>query len=96
MSEGTIRPWESSYYQIWLTPPLDDHYTSLVERILLMYFSCSTDSGLLYTFGDGRHGKLGLEEENFINQFSPTLCTRFLKYNVQSVSKCVTGELSHP
>uniref|UniRef100_A0A3Q4MCZ5 Retinitis pigmentosa GTPase regulator n=1 Tax=Neolamprologus brichardi TaxID=32507 RepID=A0A3Q4MCZ5_NEOBR len=42
--------------------------------------------GLLYTFGDGRHGKLGLGEENFINQFSPTLCTRFLQYAVQSVS----------
>ncbi|XP_039462719.1 X-linked retinitis pigmentosa GTPase regulator-like isoform X3 [Oreochromis aureus] len=39
--------------------------------------------GLLYTFGDGRHGKLGLGEENFTNQFKPTLCLRFLKYNVQ-------------
>ncbi|MBN3299503.1 RPGR regulator, partial [Amia calva] len=44
-----------------------------------------TDNGLLYTFGDGRHGKLGHGEENFTNQFKPTLCSRFLKYTVQSV-----------
>lgn len=49
--------------------------------------SSSIDSGLLYTFGDGRHGKLGLGEENYTNQFSPTLCTRFLKYTVELVSK---------
>ncbi|XP_071015702.1 uncharacterized protein [Oncorhynchus clarkii lewisi] len=45
-----------------------------------------SDNGLLYTFGDGRHGKLGLGEENFTNQFKPTLCPRFLKYNVQAVT----------
>ncbi|KAG7215669.1 hypothetical protein INR49_022024 [Caranx melampygus] len=43
-----------------------------------------TDGGLLYTFGDGRHGKLCLGEENFTNQFKPTLCPRFLKYSVQA------------
>ncbi|RVE75187.1 hypothetical protein OJAV_G00014280 [Oryzias javanicus] len=45
-----------------------------------------TDGGLLYTFGDGRHGKLALGEENFTNQFKPTLCPRFLDCNVQAVS----------
>lgn len=41
--------------------------------------------GLLYTFGDGRHGKLGLGDENFTNQFKPTLSSRFLKHSVQAV-----------
>lgn len=49
-----------------------------------MFFQ-SSDEGLLYTFGDGRHGKLGLGEENFANQFKPTLCPRFLEYHVQLV-----------
>uniref|UniRef100_A0A8C5M1L0 X-linked retinitis pigmentosa GTPase regulator n=1 Tax=Leptobrachium leishanense TaxID=445787 RepID=A0A8C5M1L0_9ANUR len=42
--------------------------------------------GLLYTFGDDRHGKLGLGGENFTNQFVPTFCSNFLKYTVQSVA----------
>ncbi|KAM6448291.1 X-linked retinitis pigmentosa GTPase regulator isoform 2-T2 [Liasis olivaceus] len=45
-----------------------------------------TDNGLMYTFGDGRHGKLGLGEENYTNQFVPTLCSNFLRFTVHLVA----------
>ncbi|XP_072812784.1 X-linked retinitis pigmentosa GTPase regulator isoform X6 [Vicugna pacos] len=45
-----------------------------------------TDIGLMYTFGDGRHGKLGLGLENFTNQFVPTLCSNFLRFIIQLVA----------
>ncbi|XP_011798026.1 PREDICTED: X-linked retinitis pigmentosa GTPase regulator [Colobus angolensis palliatus] len=54
------------------------------------YISCGenhtaliTDIGLMYTFGDGRHGKLGLGLENFTNHFIPTLCSNFLRFIVK-------------
>uniref|UniRef100_A0A8D0TCN9 X-linked retinitis pigmentosa GTPase regulator n=1 Tax=Sus scrofa TaxID=9823 RepID=A0A8D0TCN9_PIG len=59
----------------------------------ISYISCGenhtaliTDLGLMYTFGDGRHGKLGLGLENFTNQFIPTLCSNFLRFIVQLVA----------
>uniref|UniRef100_A0ABM5FY53 X-linked retinitis pigmentosa GTPase regulator isoform X1 n=2 Tax=Pogona vitticeps TaxID=103695 RepID=A0ABM5FY53_9SAUR len=45
-----------------------------------------TENGLMYTFGDGRHGKLGLGEENYTNHFVPTLCSNFMRYTVHSVA----------
>ncbi|XP_020835287.1 X-linked retinitis pigmentosa GTPase regulator isoform X3 [Phascolarctos cinereus] len=45
-----------------------------------------SDTGHMYTFGDGRHGKLGLGQENFTNQFVPTLCSNFLKFIVRLVA----------
>uniref|UniRef100_A0A3Q3E2P0 X-linked retinitis pigmentosa GTPase regulator n=1 Tax=Labrus bergylta TaxID=56723 RepID=A0A3Q3E2P0_9LABR len=71
-----------------LPKTLEHFYDSSIKHIACgeNHTAVITDDGLLYTFGDGRHGKLGIGEENFFNRFSPTLCTRFLKYNVQSVS----------
>uniref|UniRef100_A0A2K5HJK3 X-linked retinitis pigmentosa GTPase regulator n=1 Tax=Colobus angolensis palliatus TaxID=336983 RepID=A0A2K5HJK3_COLAP len=57
------------------------------------YISCGenhtalvTDIGLMYTFGDGRHRKLGLGLENFTNHFIPTLCSNFLRFIVKLVA----------
>ncbi|KAF6390746.1 retinitis pigmentosa GTPase regulator [Rhinolophus ferrumequinum] len=59
----------------------------------IIYVSCGenhtaliTDIGLIYTFGNGRYGKLGLGMENFTNQFIPTLCSSFLKFMVELVA----------
>ncbi|NXL99042.1 RPGR regulator, partial [Tyrannus savana] len=45
-----------------------------------------TENGLMFTFGDGRHGKLGFGEESFTNLFDPTLCYNFLKFIVLLVA----------
>lgn len=59
----------------------------------IIYVSCGenhtaliTDIGLIYTFGNGQYGKLGLGMENFANQFIPTLCSSFLKFMVELVA----------
>ncbi|XP_054471754.1 X-linked retinitis pigmentosa GTPase regulator-like [Anoplopoma fimbria] len=75
-------------FEVHLPKPLEHFCNSSIKQVACgeNHTAVVTNSGLLYTFGDGRHGKLGLGEENFINQFSPTICTRFLKYSVQLVS----------
>ncbi|KAK9537784.1 hypothetical protein VZT92_005365 [Zoarces viviparus] len=71
-----------------LPKPLEHFCNSGIKQVACgeNHTAVITNSGLLYTFGDGRHGKLGLGVENFINQFSPTLCAHFLKHRVQLVS----------
>lgn len=46
--------------------------------------SLVTDNGILFTFGDGRHGKLCLDVETLTNHYTPALCGRFKDYEVLS------------
>ncbi|XP_012585726.1 PREDICTED: X-linked retinitis pigmentosa GTPase regulator [Condylura cristata] len=70
-------------------PKVVDH----VKDQKIRYISCGenhtaliTDMGRLYTFGDGRHGKLGLGLENFTNQFVPTSSPNFLRFVIHLVA----------
>ena len=40
----------------------------------------------MYTFGDGRHGKLALGEESFSNQFQPSAVERFVNFTIDQVN----------
>ncbi|XP_047457070.1 X-linked retinitis pigmentosa GTPase regulator [Mugil cephalus] len=75
-------------FELHLPKPLEHFCDSGIRHISCgeNHTAVTTSSGQLYTFGDSRHGKLGLGEENFINQFSPMPCTRFHQYNVHAVS----------
>ena len=53
--------------------------------IMMSNFPFFSDKGVLFTFGNGRHGKLGLGEENFANQFKPSAVTRFGAFTVERV-----------
>ncbi|XP_078001556.1 X-linked retinitis pigmentosa GTPase regulator-like isoform X2 [Glandiceps talaboti] len=48
--------------------------------------SVITEKGAMYSFGDGRHGKLALSEEDFCNIFKPCRVSRFNQFEVQQVS----------
>ena len=44
------------------------------------------DKGELFTFGDGRHGKLGQGDESFSNLFKPAKVQRLNEFAVLHVS----------
>lgn len=76
--------------------PPDAAFSSTFAAKYLILNVFISECGLLYTFGDGRHGKLALGDEYFANQFKPTLCPRFLKNNVQAVGfSIVSISLNH-
>lgn len=59
----------------------------------IIYISCGenhtafiTETGLLYTFGNGQYGKLGPGMENVTDQFAPTLCYNFLRFMAELVA----------
>uniref|UniRef100_T1IUG2 X-linked retinitis pigmentosa GTPase regulator n=1 Tax=Strigamia maritima TaxID=126957 RepID=T1IUG2_STRMM len=72
-----------------LTPKL----VSGLEHLKLTDVECGENhvavisaNGTLFVFGDGSHGKLGLDNENFSNQFWPAKVLNFKGYAVEKVS----------
>lgn len=53
----------------------------------------TTDKGELFTFGDGRHGKLGQGDESFSNLFKPAKVQRLQEFTVFHVSFVVVNLL---
>ena len=60
--------------------------------------SVVSNSGQLFTFGDGRHGKLCLDTETLSNHYTPVLSPRFRGFNVISAhcGGCHTMVLAQP
>lgn len=63
--------------------------TPIFSFCTVCFSVCYSDDGVLYTFGDNRHGKLALGEENFANQFRPTVVYRFDNMSAECVRKTV-------
>lgn len=60
-------------------------YTDNLSYIYVWIFDY-VEKGQLYTFGDGRHAKLGLDHECYSNQYFPERSKRFSKFIVTQVS----------
>lgn len=60
--------------------------------------SVVSSGGQLFTFGDGRHGKLCLDSETLSNHYTPVLSTRFRDYKVLSAhcGGCHTMVVAQP
>lgn len=60
--------------------------------------SVVSSSGQLFTFGDGRHGKLCLDTETLSNHYTPVLSARFGSFNVMSAhcGGCHTMVVAQP
>ena len=66
---------------------------SILQGKCITYVSCGeshtavvSKDGEMFTFGDGRHGKLGMGDESFSNLFQPTKVVRFKRFCVEQVS----------
>ncbi|KAJ8026832.1 X-linked retinitis pigmentosa GTPase regulator [Holothuria leucospilota] len=88
---------EGSQGQLGLGPSLlqvsTPHLVTKLKKHRCKMISCGeshtaviTESASLYTFGDGRHGKLAQGEESFSNLFVPTRVKRFKGFYVEQVS----------
>ena len=88
---------QSSHGQLGLgNKVLESHLprqVSCLDQLTVQSVSCgenhslvTTSTGHLYTFGDGRHGKLCLDLETLNNCFSPTHVDRFRGWSLVSFS----------
>lgn len=64
---------------------MKEYATPVCVCVDTLLVSFVLEKGHLYTFGDGRHGKLALGAENFSNQFRPFRVARFAKFTVTKV-----------